>query len=320
MKNNRWSGNRSLLLRESLYAWILLLLNVILFTVIAILLSLVIASQQMVVVIALSIVIPIMIYVHLALYKRDYSLGFIKRVDRSVYMAQWRTVRREYYLAKRIFDVLIATLVFPLFLIIFAVCALLLKIEAPGGPILMRREGIGQGGRRFKIYTFRTMMPDLAMRLTDAASWGSPLPAFKLRDDPRITRVGKFLRRTGLDQLPQLINVLRGDISFVGIEPEVVSHQPMLLLHNEFPLVQPGLTGFWRIYEGRSLSIDERLRLEVAYITTASFWLDMKILWWTLGSLAFGQDWAIARVERERGRNEPGREEESSGVRSLPPR
>jgi lipopolysaccharide/colanic/teichoic acid biosynthesis glycosyltransferase len=115
-----------------------------------------------------------------------------------------------------------------------------------------------------------------------------PAPDFKIIDDPRITRVGRFLRRTSLDELPQLLNVIKGDMSLVGPRPTSFTPDTYSLWHTERLEVPPGITGLWQVRGRNATTFDERLRLDIEYMREMSFWLDLKILFLTITSVFRG--------------------------------
>ncbi|HET9252237.1 MAG TPA: sugar transferase [Candidatus Eisenbacteria bacterium] len=180
---------------------------------------------------------------------------------------------------KRVLDVLVALLVAPLALPVVAVAAVLIKLDSPG-PVFHRAIRVGRGGRKFAFLKLRSMQQDaeelrgLLLHLNQAQG-----PAFKLHNDPRVTRVGKILRKTSLDELPQLWHVLTGDMSLVGPRPpfpeEVEKYEPWMLKRLS---VRPGLTCLWQIRGRSDLSFDEWMRLDIEYVDRCSFPLDLKIL------------------------------------------
>ena len=186
---------------------------------------------------------------------------------------------RSYLLAKRALDVALVTMSLPLILPILIVCAILIKLDSPGGPIWFTQDRTGKGGRRFKMYKFRTMVPNaeaLKKELThlNELQW----PDFKITKDPRVTRVGRLLRKTSLDELPQLLNILRGEMSLVGPRPTSFAAHTYDLWQTERLDVLPGLTGLWQITGRGSMEFDERVRLDVVYIEHRCLWLDVQIL------------------------------------------
>jgi len=158
------------------------------------------------------------------------------------------------------------------------VSAALVKISGHG-PLLFAQPRTGLGGRRFRMYKFRTMIPEAtAMKDQVRRANGVVGPDFKLKDDPRVTRIGRFLRRTSLDELPQIWNVVRGDMSLVGPRPTSFGPEAYSLWHTERLEAVPGLTGLWQL-EGRgSIDFDDRVRLDIAYVRNRSIRLDLEIL------------------------------------------
>jgi exopolysaccharide biosynthesis polyprenyl glycosylphosphotransferase len=195
-------------------------------------------------------------------------------------------------LLKRVFDLVVAGIALPLLTPLIAAIALAIKIESPG-PVFFRQTRVGLGGRRFTMWKFRSMYDGSDQQRTSLRQlneYGSE-HLFKVRDDPRITRVGRFLRRTSLDELPQLINVFLGDMSLVGPRPplpsEVAEYRPH---HFDRLSVVPGLTGPWQV-GGRNLITDfERVvELERDYIRRWSLLLDAKIIYRTIGVVVRGE-------------------------------
>jgi lipopolysaccharide/colanic/teichoic acid biosynthesis glycosyltransferase len=174
--------------------------------------------------------------------------------------------------------------------IAFAVIAM--KLTDPG-PIIYRRRVVGVGGKQFDAFKLRTMVVNsddvlaehLANNPAARAEWDKHE---KLKDDPRVTWLGDFIRKTSIDELPQLINVLRGEMSLVGprmITPDEVSRygQWNLNIHT----VKPGITGLWQISGRSELTYAERVRLDMHYIRNYSIWLDLQILFWTIPTVLF---------------------------------
>ncbi len=159
-----------------------------------------------------------------------------------------------------------------------------------GGPALFRQVRVGQDGRTFTVYKFRTMVPDAELhRAQLAASNEHDGVLFKIRKDPRVTRVGGRLRRWSLDELPQLLNVVRGDMSLVGPRPALPQEAAMYGDHVRRRLaVKPGITGLWQVNGRSDLSWDESVRLDVRYVENWSFVLDLQILWKTCAAVVHG--------------------------------
>ncbi len=190
--------------------------------------------------------------------------------------------KKGYLIAKRIMDVTIVLMSLPIVLPILAICALLIKLESLHDPVLFKQQRTGKGGRTFGMYKFRTMVVN-AEEMKKQISHLNELqwPDFKITNDPRITKAGRFLRKTSLDELPQLLNVLIGDMSLVGPRPTSFSAKTYDLWHTERLDVQPGLTGLWQIIGRGTTEFNYRLRLDIAYIERRCLWLDVQILFRT---------------------------------------
>jgi lipopolysaccharide/colanic/teichoic acid biosynthesis glycosyltransferase len=196
--------------------------------------------------------------------------------------------RRAYLLAKRVLDVVASLLLLPLVAPVMLLCALAIRIESPG-PALIVQQRTGRNGARFGMLKFRTMVRNAEELKASLAHLNMlPPPDFKIINDPRITRVGSFLRRTSLDELPQIFNVLRGDMSLVGPRPTSFAASTYDLWHTERLEVKPGITGLWQIKGRNSMTFDERLRLDIHYVRNMSFLLDLKILARTVGAVVGG--------------------------------
>lgn len=186
--------------------------------------------------------------------------------------------RRGYRISKRVLDLTLCVLSLPVILPVIVVCAVLIWINDPG-PIFFKQKRTGKGGRRFTMYKFRTMVTNAEeLKLTYAHLNELTWPDFKITDDPRVTSIGRFLRKTSLDELPQLINVIKGDMSLVGPRPTSFDASTYALWHTERLEVLPGITGLWQVSGRSNLDFDDRLRLDVAYIENQGLWLDIKIL------------------------------------------
>ena len=191
---------------------------------------------------------------------------------------------------KRILDVILASLALLFLLPLFAVIALAIRLDGPG-PILYRSWRVGECGRLFRFLKFRSMVHG-ADRVRDALLHLNEVdgPVFKIARDPRITRVGAILRRTSLDELPQLWNVLRGDMTLVGPRPplheEVLKYESWQLKRLS---VRPGLTCLWQISGRSHIGFDEWMRLDLEYIEDRSCLLDLKIILRTLPAILSGE-------------------------------
>lgn len=188
-----------------------------------------------------------------------------------------------YYSVKRVFDLFVTILSAPLWLPLIGVIALIIKITSPGAPAIFVQYRTGKGGQRFRMYKFRSMVPNAEELKAEYAHLNElKWPDFKITNDPRITPVGRFLRKTSLDEIPQLFNVLRGEMSLVGPRPTSFGADTYKLWQTERLDVVPGLTGLWQIIGRASMEFDDRLRLDIAYIERRSIWLDINILFQTV--------------------------------------
>jgi len=194
-----------------------------------------------------------------------------------------------YVIVKRLMDLVLCLLALPIVLPMIAVCALAVRLDTPGAP-LFSQQRTGRNGRRFRMYKLRTMVHN-AEELKEKYAHLNELtwPDFMITNDPRVTRVGRFLRRSSLDELPQIINVLRGDMSLVGPRPTSFSAETYSLWHTARLEVQPGLTGLWQVSGRKSIDFDDRLRLDIAYIRNRSLWLDVVLLGRTVGAVFEGR-------------------------------
>lgn len=190
---------------------------------------------------------------------------------------------------KRGFDVVGAIVGLLITAVFFPFVALAIKIESKG-PVLFKQERIGKNGRRFTMYKFRSMYSDAEERLKELEDQNEVKGLmFKMEDDPRITKVGKFIRKTSIDELPQFWNILRGDMSLVGTRPPTVAEFEQYNAHYRRRLcITPGLTGMWQV-SGRSdiKDFDEVVKLDLEYIDQWSLRLDVKLLLQTVGVVFF---------------------------------
>lgn len=213
---------------------------------------------------------------------RDNSFANVCRAEDQ---AAVRRPGKGYLAAKRCFDVVMSLLALILLSPLFLVLAVIIFVDDPHGSPIFSQIRVGKDGRLFRFYKFRSMIvnaEDLLEKLQDQNEMEGP--AFKIKDDPRITRVGKFIRRTSLDELPQLVNVLKGELSLVGPRPplprEVEQYTPRQMKRLT---VKPGLTCYWQTQPHRnSLSFDQWLALDLQYINERSALVDLKILFATV--------------------------------------
>jgi lipopolysaccharide/colanic/teichoic acid biosynthesis glycosyltransferase len=203
---------------------------------------------------------------------------------------QNRIIRgKTYRMLKRAIDIMACLMVAPLLVPLLSLVALLIYIDSPG-KVMFTQLRTGKGGRRFKMYKFRSMVPNAEeLKIKYAHLNELTWPDFKITNDPRITRIGKILRKTSLDELPQLLNVLMGDMSLVGPRPTSFAPETYRLWHTERLEVVPGITGLWQISGRSNLDFDQRLKLDIAYIERQSIWMDICIIARTVGQVFIGE-------------------------------
>lgn len=193
-------------------------------------------------------------------------------------------------LFKRLVDIVVSSLAVVLLLPVMLLIALAIRLTSPG-PILFAQERLGMNKRRFRISKFRTMVVDAEQRMAQVEHLNqSQGPTFKLKNDPRITGIGSFLRKTSLDELPQLINVLQGDMSLVGPRPLPLRDYNGLSAdwHRRRFSVKPGITCLWQITGRSSIGFDRWMELDMDYIDRWSIWLDLEILIKTIPAVLRG--------------------------------
>jgi lipopolysaccharide/colanic/teichoic acid biosynthesis glycosyltransferase len=196
-----------------------------------------------------------------------------------------RSPSRRYVVAKRVIDLVVCVLLLVPALALMAACAVAVRLDSPG-PVLFAQERTGRDGRRFRMLKFRTMLANAEeLKATYAHLNVLPPPDFKIPNDPRITRVGRFLRTTSLDELPQLFNVLKGDMSLVGPRPTSFPASSYELWHTQRLEIAPGVTGLWQLEGRNSMTFDERLRLDAEYMRRMSLLYDAKLLLRTIAAV-----------------------------------
>lgn len=205
---------------------------------------------------------------------------WIKRFDSSKRIL----TGNRYLVAKRAMDLAIVLLSMPFWGLLVLVVALLIRITSPGAPVFFYQQRTGRGGRRFRMMKFRSMVPNaeaLKGTLAKLNANGELAGPLKLENDPRVTKLGRILRKTSIDELPQLFNVIKGDMSLVGPRPTSWSPESYKLWHTERLDVSPGMTGLFQIYGRGSENFDEWLRWDIRYIEKRSLWFDFLILFKT---------------------------------------
>lgn len=188
--------------------------------------------------------------------------------------------RKIYLLAKRSIDIIGAFCGIVLLSLLFIIVAILIKLEDPKGAVFFSQKRVGLNGKEFNMYKFRSMVSNAEEKLAELLKYNEVSGAmFKMKDDPRITRIGKFIRKTSIDELPQLFNVLKGDMSLVGPRPplprevlEYTKYQRQRLF------VVPGCTGLWQVSGRNSLGFEDMVELDLRYIKKRSILLDVKII------------------------------------------
>jgi len=198
-------------------------------------------------------------------------------------------VSASYERTKRAIDIVVSLALLPFVLPAIAICMLLVKLDSPG-PALLGQPRTGKGGRKFRMLKLRTMVQnadELKARYLHLNEHS--YPDFKITDDPRMTRCGRILRKLSLDELPQIINVLRGDMTLVGPRPTSFGPETYRLWHTARLDVTPGLTGLWQVSGRSDVDFDDRLRLDIAYIRNRSLRLDARILLRTVVAVISGK-------------------------------
>lgn len=187
--------------------------------------------------------------------------------------------RKGFDIFKRFTDIAVASMILLLFLPVIPVIVLLIKLDSPGS-VLFRQKRIGKDGREFDFYKFRSMHVGAENIIASLRSLsGVDGPVFKLKEDPRVTGTGRFLRRSSFDELPQLLNVLKGDMSIVGPRPNLPSEVSQYLPWQKRRLdVTPGITCYWQIAGRSHIGFQEWMRLDLEYIRNRSLVTDIKIM------------------------------------------
>ncbi len=210
------------------------------------------------------------------------------------------TLDIHYLRNKRRMDILFSLLLFPFLCCAMAFIALLIRLDSPG-PIFFRQKRVGQNGTEFDFLKFRSMYVncddtnhrtaiDRFMRgnvIDESADNAAP---FKIKGDPRVTRVGKFIRKTSLDELPQFLNVLRGEMSLVGPRPPLAYEVERYSSQDKLRLAgKPGLTGFWQVYGRSRVSFAEMVEMDITYLRQQSLLQDLKLILLTIPVMVYGR-------------------------------
>ncbi len=216
----------------------------------------------------------------------------IKREKNALFTLEEVNSRKGYLITKRYMDVIGALVGLILLSPVFLIVAILIKYEDPKGTVLFKQVRIGKGGKEFYMYKFRSMVTDAEEKLKDLLEYNEVSGAmFKMKEDPRITKIGKFIRRTSIDELPQLINVLQGEMSLVGPRPPLLREVKEYTSYDKQRLlVTPGCTGLWQVSGRSNLSFEQMVELDVYYIIQRNIMFDIKILLRTVKVLLKSND------------------------------
>jgi len=207
-------------------------------------------------------------------FYKDQSLYLEKKKNISVNTA------RSYLVMKRAIDIIGSFCGLVVLSLLFVSIALLIKLEDPKGKVFFKQLRVGKDGKEFYMYKFRSMASDAEERLKELLALNEVSGAmFKMKDDPRVTKIGKFIRKTSVDELPQLFNVLRGDMSLVGPRPPLPREVAEYSTYDKQRLlVTPGCTGLWQVSGRSNVGFEEMVELDLRYIRERSFLYDIKII------------------------------------------
>ena len=199
---------------------------------------------------------------------------------REILAAEEGNPNKLYLFMKRLMDIVVALCGLIFLLPIFFIVALLIKLEDPRGPIFFKQVRVGKHEKKFDMYKFRSMITDAEEKLKELLEHNEISGAmFKMKDDPRVTKIGKFIRKTSIDELPQLLNVLKGDMSLVGPRPPLPREVKQYTDYDKQRLlVTPGCTGLWQVTARNSVGFNEMVELDVEYIRNRSILYDIKII------------------------------------------
>ena len=205
------------------------------------------------------------------------------------------TNKPVYDFFKRIFDILVAFVLLIVLFVPFLILSLIIVIDSPGASPIYWQDRVGKNGKIFKFFKFRSMVPNAENMLNELLDKNEMSgPVFKIKKDPRITRVGRFIRKTSIDELPQLINILKGDMSFIGPRPPLTYHpwplEEYTPQQRRMFEVRPGITGWAQINGRKGVEWNRRIEMNVWYVDHVSFGLDMKILLATVGKVLSNAD------------------------------
>lgn len=204
--------------------------------------------------------------------KEEYNSTFETKDEKVIYI-----------FLKRIIDLVCSLIGIIALSPVFLIVGIIIKLDSKGSAIFSQKR-VGKGGKEFKMYKFRSMVvnaEELKEKLLHQNEMSGPM--FKMKDDPRITKIGKFIRKTSIDELPQLINVIKGDMSLVGPRPslpkEVAKFEPWMMRRLD---VKPGLTCYWQVSGRNNIDFDDWMRLDIKYVQDRSIKLDIKLIFKTV--------------------------------------
>lgn len=216
--------------------------------------------------------------------------AFTRTADGKIWIDRKRMLKQDhhYWYVRRVQDIVLSLLALIVLCIPMLIIALVIWIDSPGASPIFTQKRVGRNGKTFNFLKFRSMVPranEMLGALLDKNEMDGPV--FKIKNDPRITRVGRFIRKTSIDELPQLVNVLMGHMSIVGPRPAIPREVEQYTDYEKQRLyVTPGLTCYWQIQPHRNeLSFEEWLELDLKYIRDRSLWVDWKIIFSTIGAM-----------------------------------
>ena len=197
---------------------------------------------------------------------------------------------KVYFFVKRLLDIVLSLFALLVLLPFLVILAILIRVESPGNPVFTQTR-VGKNGKEFKMYKFRSMCVDAEEKKKDLQRLNEEEgPVFKIREDPRITKIGKFIRKFSIDELLQLINILKGEMSIIGPRPALPEE---VKEYNDFArlrlMVKPGLSCYWQIMGRSDIGFYEWMQLDVKYINEMSLWTDFKITVLTFPVVLFGK-------------------------------
>ncbi|MCR8929542.1 sugar transferase [Priestia megaterium] len=197
----------------------------------------------------------------------------------------------RYLFIKRFVDIIGATGGLFILLLVFLIIGFLIKLEDPRGSVFFSQKRVGKNGKVFNMYKFRSMVSDAEARLEELLQHNETTGAmFKMKNDPRITKIGKFIRKTSIDELPQLINVLKGDMSLVGPRPPLIREvQEYTEYDKQRLLVTPGCTGLWQVSGRSNIGFEEMVEMDLEYIQNRTITFDTIIILKTFKEIFFSE-------------------------------